>query len=222
MASETRQAGPRRQRRRVAWAGGLAAAYLAMALVSVWPLPTRLGSVLSQGTDRAATVPLFQAWSMWWVSDRLANGFSGIWDAPIFHPTRTTFLFSDPMLLVGIIGAPVIWVGGSPALAYNLLLLLALLTNGLFGYGLLRCAGQLRPVAASGYDLVRSMGHRVLVIESSWLEANTGCAPPGGDWLREVRFDALDVEIWRSTAEATPRDVPARTRERGRVPPVSR
>ncbi len=140
----------RERRRGIAWAGGLAAAYLALALVAVWPLPTRLSSVLSQGTDRAATVPLFQAWSMWWASDRLASVFSGLWDAPIFHPTPRTFVFSDPMLLVGIIGAPVFWAGGSPALAYNLFLLLALVTNGLFGYGLLRSAGLLRPAAAAG------------------------------------------------------------------------
>jgi hypothetical protein len=150
VATETPQARQSERRRRVGWAAGLAAAYLALSLVAVWPLPARLGSVLSQGTDRAATVPLFQAWSMWWVSDRLASDVSGLWHAPIFHPTPSTFVFSDPMLLVGVIGAPVFWAGGSPALAYNLFLLLALVTNGLFGYGLLCSAGLRRPAAAVG------------------------------------------------------------------------
>ncbi len=58
----------------------------------------------------------------------------------------------------------------------------------------------------AGYDLIRSMGHRILVIESSWLEGHTACAPPSHDWEREVRFDALDVEIWRSKAGAPPRE----------------
>jgi len=138
------------RRRGIAWAGTLAAAYLALAIVALWPLPTQLGSALSQGTDRAVTVPLFQAWSMWWTSERLAVGFAGLWDAPIFYPTPKSFLFSDPMLLEGIIAAPVFWAGGSPVLAYNLVLLLALVTNGLFGYGLLRSVALLRPVAAAG------------------------------------------------------------------------
>ena len=140
----------RERRRGIAWAGILAAAYLALAVAAIWPLPTQLSSVLSQGTDRAVTVPLFQAWSMWWISDRLPSGFAGLWDAPIFHLTPGSFLFSDPMLLEGIIAAPVFWAGGTPALAYNLFLLLALVTNGLFGYGLLRSVDLLRPVAAVG------------------------------------------------------------------------
>jgi len=138
------------RKRGIAWAGTLAAAYLVLSIAALWPLPTQLDSALSQGTDRAVTVPLFQAWSMWWTSERLAVGFAGLWDAPIFYPTPRTFLFSDPMLLEGIIAAPVFWAGGSPALAYNLVLLLALVTNGLFGYGLLRSVSLLRPVAAAG------------------------------------------------------------------------
>jgi hypothetical protein len=139
-----------RRSRRISIGIAVAALYLALALASTWPLTTQLGGTLPQGTDRAATVPLVQAWTLWWTSDRIAAGFSGFWDAPIFYPARKTFAFSYPLLLEGFATAPVFWAGGSPALAHNLFLLLALVLNGGIGFGLLRSVGLRTLAAAAG------------------------------------------------------------------------
>lgn len=140
------EAAGRRWAARALVAGGC----LALALASTWPLGRQLASALPQGTDRAPTVPLFQAWSLWWTADRVGAGFERFWDAPIFFPTPGAFLFSDPVLLAGIASAPVHWLGGPPALAHNLFLLAALVANGLVGFGLLRGVGLDRLPAAAG------------------------------------------------------------------------
>jgi hypothetical protein len=84
---------------------------------------------------------------LWWTADRAAAGFQNLWDAPIFHPTPGSYAFSEPMLLEGLAGAPLHWLGASPVLVSNLVLLAALVTNGAFGLALLRGLG-LGPLAA--------------------------------------------------------------------------
>ena len=92
-------------------------------------------------------MPFASAWSLWWTADRVAAGFRNFWDAPIFFPTRHTYAFSEPMLLEGMAAAPLLWMGASPVLACNLVLLAALVTNGAFALALLRALG-LSPLAA--------------------------------------------------------------------------
>jgi hypothetical protein len=86
-------------------------------------------------------VPFASAWSLWWIADRVAAGFRGFWDAPIFFPNPGTLAFSEPLLLEGMAGAPLHWLGGSPVLVANLVLLAALVTNGAFALALLRGLG---------------------------------------------------------------------------------
>jgi hypothetical protein len=68
--------------------------YLFLAIASTWPLAGALLTHLPLGMEAAATVPLFNVWTVWWNADRAASGFSGYWDAPIFYPTEKTFAFS--------------------------------------------------------------------------------------------------------------------------------
>ena len=135
-----------RGRRAALWAAALAV-YAALALAATWPMARELGTSLPRGTDSSATVPLASAWSLWWVSDRVAAGFASFWDAPIFYPTPQSFAFSEPLLLEGGLAAPLLWAGASPVLAHNLVLLAALVTNGGFALALLRGLG-LAPLAA--------------------------------------------------------------------------
>ena len=118
-----------------------------LALASTWPLARELDTSLTRGTDVSATVPFVSAWSLWWTADRAAAGFQNLWDAPIFFPTRQAYAFSEPMLLEGLLGAPLQWLGASPVLACNLVLLAALVSNGAFALALLRSLG-LAPLAA--------------------------------------------------------------------------
>lgn len=95
------------------------------------------------------TVPLFNAWTIWWNADRLKHGFAGYWDSPIFFPTERSFAFSEPQPAT-IVVAPVIWMTGSPALAYNVYMLLSLFLNGVFTYRILRRTGSPRILAVIG------------------------------------------------------------------------
>jgi hypothetical protein len=87
---------------------------------------------------------------LWWTADRIAVGFQRLWDAPIFYPTPGSYAFSEPMLLEGIVGAPLHWLGASPVLVANLVLFAALVTNGAFALALLRGLGLGAPAAVSG------------------------------------------------------------------------
>jgi hypothetical protein len=46
------------------------------------------------------------------------------WQFPIFHPTRDTLAFSEHLLGVSVIAAPIAWITGNPLTAYNLTTLL--------------------------------------------------------------------------------------------------
>jgi hypothetical protein len=111
------------------------------------PLGPYLFSAIPLGTEREATVPLFNLWTLWWTADRLMRGFANYWNAPIFHPNPGTFTFSEPQPLTGLLVAP-LWSLGVPlALIYNLALLLLLTLNGVFAYRLSR-ALDATPAAA--------------------------------------------------------------------------
>ncbi len=124
-------------RRAIGWLG----VYLAVALVATWPLVMSLGSAISHGCEAEATVPLLNLWTLWWNADRAAHGFAGYWTAPIFHPARGTFAFSEAQPTM-ICVAPLVWLTGNRALAYNVYQLLILTLNGWSGQRLLRRVGH--------------------------------------------------------------------------------
>jgi hypothetical protein len=112
------------------------ATYIVLALMMTWPVPLSPSSRLPVGTGSAATVPLFNTWTIWWNADRLAHGLKGYWDAPIFHPEPGTFALSEPQPVTWMV-APIVWCGFH-ILAYNVYLWLSLLLNGLSAFALFR------------------------------------------------------------------------------------
>ena len=74
--------------------------------------------------------PLFTSWVLGWDADRLRHGLTGFWDAPILFPSRHTLAFSEHMLGIAILVAPVIWLTGNPILAYNIAFLLTFVIAG--------------------------------------------------------------------------------------------
>src|SRR5688572_31095667 len=55
---------------------------------------------------------------------------------PIFHPTADALTLSEHLLGVSVIASPIYWLTGSPAIAYNLALLLSYPLSGLATYAL--------------------------------------------------------------------------------------
>jgi hypothetical protein len=123
------------------------AACLLAAVLTTWPLLPSLASALPLGTEHEATVPLFNLWTLWWDADRVPHGFSGLWNAPIFHPLEGTFTFSEPLLLQGVSLSPFWWMGVPPAAVYNLAVLGSLICNGLATRSLARALGAARGAA---------------------------------------------------------------------------
>src|SRR5215207_9025081 len=98
-------------------------ASLVAAIAVTWPLALHLTTAVPLGTEREATVPLFNLWTLWWTADRAAHAFAGYWDAPIFQPTPGAFTFSEPQTLTDLLVAPLWGLGVPPALVYNVALL---------------------------------------------------------------------------------------------------
>ncbi|GIK36263.1 MAG: hypothetical protein BroJett011_00960 [Chloroflexota bacterium] len=107
-------------------------------MILTYPLPFHLFSHIPCGSEEAATVPLFNLWTLQWNIDQQMQGYPRYWDAPIFAPDKGTFAFSEPQPLSAVLAAPLWLAWQSPALGYNALVILFLILNGWFTYWLLR------------------------------------------------------------------------------------
>jgi hypothetical protein len=115
----------------------LSAGFAGVAIWSLWPSLRSPYETLPTSSPAVATVPMFNAWTIWWNADRLTHGLVGYWDAPIFHPEPGAFAFSEPQPATCVV-APLVWLTGSPVPAYHVYLLGSLVLNGLFAARLLR------------------------------------------------------------------------------------
>lgn len=124
-------------------------AFVIVALWSIWPAPLSPYTVLPTGWSDPGTVPMLNAWTIWWNADRLAHGLDGYWDAPIFSPETGTFAFSEPQPATWLV-APVVWWTGSPMPAYQAYLIGTLVLNAVFAVRLLRTLRVRWTAAAAG------------------------------------------------------------------------
>ena len=93
-----------------------------LAVLHTWPLasdPAHLSR-----NDNADTV--LNEWAMAWVAHELPRQPWHLFDAGIFHPERYALAFSEPLVVQGVLAAPVLALGASPVLAYNIVLLLGM------------------------------------------------------------------------------------------------
>jgi hypothetical protein len=93
---------------------------------TTWPMWSRLGASIPQGTESAATVPVFNLWTVGWNLQRVRHGWQSYWEAPHFHPTPHALALSEPIctsqLLFGLSWLPL-------PVAYNVFLLGGLTLN---------------------------------------------------------------------------------------------
>ncbi len=104
--------------------------HAALAIATTWPLALDWRTRIPLGAENVATVPEFNLWTLRWNAERLAHGFRGYWDAPIFWPTKGTFARSEAQPLTGLLYALLHPFGGDVG-AYNLTLWSLLVLNGL-------------------------------------------------------------------------------------------
>lgn len=75
--------------------------------------------------------PFFSVWRLAWFAHAMSGTSSRLLDANIFSGERHNFLFSDAVLLDGVIATPAIWLGLDPVVAYNIEVLLSFVACGL-------------------------------------------------------------------------------------------
>jgi len=110
------------------------ALFVVLAVVQTWPLAT--DPVHLSRNDNADTV--LNEWILSWVAHRaprapfewIRGGTAGLFDANIFYPERNTLAYSEAMIVQAAMGAPLRWIGASPVLTYNLVLLAGFALTG--------------------------------------------------------------------------------------------
>ena len=91
---------------------------MALTIFLTWPQAWHLGTAVAAHAD-----PYFSMWRLAWIAHALPTDPARVFDANIFHPETGTLAYSDATFLQGLVGAPLLWMGLSPVLVYNLLLL---------------------------------------------------------------------------------------------------
>jgi hypothetical protein len=132
----------------VTWKAVAAAfvAYLALAVLKTWPLTEQAGTHLTGTRD-----PLLLAWVLAWDARALAVDPGGLFQANIFHPLQDSLAFSDHLLGLLPLSAPVYAVTGNPVAAYNAVVLLSFALCGASMFCLARAwSGSAAAAALAG------------------------------------------------------------------------
>jgi hypothetical protein len=95
---------------------------IVLAVLQTWPLST---SPASQSLNHNADAQQC-AWTIAWIAHILPRNPERLFDGNIFAPEPRTLAYSEPMIVPGLLAAPIHWLGGSPVLAFNLVLIAGL------------------------------------------------------------------------------------------------
>jgi hypothetical protein len=80
----------------------------------------------------------FSMWRIAWIAHQLPRDPLHLFDGNIFYPLRHTLAYSDAVLLEGLAGAPLIWLGLPTVLVYNVLILAGFVACGVGMFLLVR------------------------------------------------------------------------------------
>ena len=111
------------RRRRAALALAL---FLALAIVQTWPLATNPAHL--SRNDTADTI--LNEWTLAWNAHQLLRHPLKLFDGNMFYPERLTVAYSEALLVQSAMAAPMLWLGASPILAYNLVLVAGFALTG--------------------------------------------------------------------------------------------
>jgi hypothetical protein len=106
-----------------------AAALAALTCAYTWPLVLHAGSAVPH--DRGD--PLLVTWILWWTTHAVPLTRAW-WNAPAFYPSPGVFAFSENLLGLAPISAPIIALTHAPLAAYNAAFLLSYPLSGLGAY----------------------------------------------------------------------------------------
>jgi hypothetical protein len=93
--------------------------FAGLSILHTWPLATNPARLSRSDTGDY----LLNGWIISWIAHQAFRDPLNLFHANIFHPAPNTLAFSEPLIVPALMGAPIRWLGGSPVLTYNLLLL---------------------------------------------------------------------------------------------------
>lgn len=100
--------------------------FAGLACLHTWPLASNPG-VWSRNDNADA---MLNEWILAWVARTLPTAPWRLFDANIFYPEPNTLAFSESLIVQGAMGMPLYWLGASPVLSMNLLILAGLALTG--------------------------------------------------------------------------------------------
>lgn len=119
--------------------------FLCATVIATYPQVRQLST--HTGTHYDA---LFGVWRMAWIAHQLAADPQHLFDANIFYPEPDTLAYSDAALFPALLGAPLLWAGVPPLVAYNLLVLLSFVAAGVGMFVLVHALTGSRAAALFG------------------------------------------------------------------------
>ena len=105
--------------------------FLLLTAIHTWPLATGLDELSRDNNDER-----LNTWAVAWIAHQLPRDPVHLFVGNIFHPNGSTLAYSEPLLIPGVVGAPLRWAGASPVLTYNVLVVIGLVLTGLAGFAL--------------------------------------------------------------------------------------
>ena len=102
------------------------ALFACLAVVHTWPLATAPARLSRNDTPDT----ILNEWILAWDAHQAVHDPRHFFDANIFYPERHTLAYSEYLIAPAAMGAPLLWLGASPVLVYNLLLLAGLTLTG--------------------------------------------------------------------------------------------
>ena len=150
------------------WACVWVVFYCCLAIAWSWPLPLHLGNRFAHDPGD----PLLVTYLLWWNAHTLPLSHA-MWNAPFYWPLHDALALTEHGLGLSLIGTPIQWVGGSPLLAYNLLLIASVWWSGLAAHVLVQRLSNSTPAAvtaglAYGFAPYRAGQLAHLQVLASW------------------------------------------------------
>ena len=108
-------------------------AFLVCAVIFTWPLALHF----NDGVAGDAGDPLLNAWIVSWDARTLFTHPGGLFQANMMYPSRDVLAYSEHMVVMGLMAAPLYHLTHNPVLCYNFLLFLGVVLSGLGCYLLL-------------------------------------------------------------------------------------
>jgi hypothetical protein len=95
---------------------------LLLAIAHTWPLALDPGHH-SRNDNADAEL---NEWILAWVAHQLPRDPLNLFEANIFYPAHDSLAFSEPLIVPALMGAPMAWLGASPVLVHNVVLIAGL------------------------------------------------------------------------------------------------